>query len=85
MRLIDSLHMEEPSAGSPRMYKYLKRITGKKPGRKRIVRLMRIMDVEAVYPRKRTTIPGGSSGIFPYHLKGLTIDWPNQVWCADIT
>jgi len=85
MRLIDKVHMEDPSAGSRRMYKYLKRITGKKPGRKRIVRLMRIMGVEAVYPKKRTTIPGGPSGIYPYRLKGLTIDRPNQVWCADIT
>ncbi len=85
MRLIDKVHMEDPSAGSRRMYKYLKRITGKKPGRKRIVRLMRIMGIEAVYPRKRTTIPGGPTGIFPYRLKGLTIDRPNQVWCADIT
>lgn len=85
MRLIDKVHMEDPSAGSRRMYKYLKRITGKKPGRKRIVRLMRIMGVEAVYPKKRTTIPGGPAGIYPYRLKGLTIDRPNQVWCADIT
>ncbi len=67
------------------MYKYLKRLTGKKPGRNRVVRLMRIMGVEAIYPKKRTTIPGGPSGIYPYRLKGLTIDRPNQVWCADIT
>ena len=67
------------------MYKYLRRLTGTRPGRKRIVRLMKLMGVEAVYPRKRTTIPGGPAGIYPYRLKGLTIDRPNQVWCADIT
>lgn len=85
MRMIDQLHMADPSAGSRRLGKYIKRLTGNKPGRKRLVRLMRIMGVEAVYPRKRTTIPGGPSGIHPYRLKGLTIDRPNQVWCADIT
>ena len=85
MRLIDQLHLQDPSAGSRRMYKYLRRLTGTRPGRKRIVRLMKLMGVEAVYPRKRTTIPGGPAGIYPYRLTGLTIDRPNQVWCADIT
>ena len=85
MRMIDRLHMADPSAGSRRLGKYIKRLTGNKPGRRRIVRLMRMMGVEAVYPRKRTTILGGPCGIHPYRLKGLTIDRPNQVWCADIT
>lgn len=43
------------------------------------------MGLETVYPQKRTTIPGGPSGIFPYLLKGMSIDRPNQVWSADIT
>ena len=43
------------------------------------------MGIEAIYPRRRTTIPGGPSGIQPYLLKGLEIDRPNQVWSADIT
>lgn len=46
---------------------------------------MRLMGLEAVYPRKRTTIPGGPSGIFPYRLRGLDINRPNQAVCADIT
>jgi len=85
MKEIDQLHMIDPTAGTRRMYKYLKRLTGKKIGRKRVRRLMRIMGVEAIYPRRRTTIPGGPSGIFPYRLRGLDINRPNQVWCADIT
>ena len=85
MRFIGHLHLQDPSAGSRRIYKYIKRTTGKKAGRQRIVRLMRIMGVAAVYPKKRTTIPGGPSGIYPYRLKELAIDRPNQVWCADIT
>jgi putative transposase len=85
MEVIDRLHMVDPAAGTRRMYKYLKRLTGKKVGRKRVRRLMRLMGVEAIYPRKRTTIPGGPSGIYPYRLKGLKINKPNQVWCADIS
>jgi putative transposase len=46
---------------------------------------MRLMGIEAIYPRRRTTIPGGPSGIHPYRLKGLDINRPDQVWCADIT
>lgn len=85
MEKIDQLHMEDPAAGTRRMSKYIRRWTGKKIGRKRVRRLMRLMGVEAIYPRKRTTIPGGPSGIFPYRLKGIDINRPNQVWCADIT
>ena len=85
METIDRLHLIDPSAGSRRMYKYLRRSTGKKIGRERVRRLMRVMGVEAVYPRKRTTIPGAPSGISPYRLRGLDINRPNQVMCADIT
>jgi putative transposase len=85
MEAMDRLHMIDPSAGSRRMSKYLRRLTGKKIGRERARRLMRIMGLEAVYPHKRTTIPGGPSGISPYRLRGLDINRPNQVVCADIT
>ena len=46
---------------------------------------LRLMGIEAIYPLKRTTIPGGPSGIYPYKLKNIMIDRPGQVWCADIT
>jgi len=85
MNRIDRLHMVDPAAGSRRMYKYLRKLTGKRIGRKRVRRLMRLMGIQAVYPRRRTTIPGGPCGIFPYRLRGLSIVRPNQVWCADIT
>jgi len=85
MKKLDHLYLEDPSAGSRRMRSYLSRQTGKATNRKRVKRLMRKMGMEAIYPRKRTTIPGGPSGIFPYRLKGLKISRPNQVWCADIT
>jgi len=85
MSIIDRLHLDDPSAGTRRMQRYIYRKTGVRPGRKRVRRLMRLMGIEAIYPRKRTTIPGGPSGIHPYRLKGLDICRPNQVWCADIT
>jgi putative transposase len=85
MKKLDHLYLEDPSAGSRRMSSYLRRQTGTAANRKRVRRLMRVMGIEAIYPRKRTTIPGGPSGIYPYRLKGLQIARPNQVWCADIT
>ena len=85
MKKLDHLYLEDPSAGSRRMSSYLRRQTDKATNRKRVRRLMRKMGIEAIYPRKRTTIPGGPSGIYPYRLKGLNIAHPNQVWCADIT
>jgi len=85
MREIDGLHLEDASAGSRRMREYLRRGSWPKIGRGRIKRLMMLMGIEAVYPRRRTTIPGGPSGIYPYKLRGLKIDRPNQVWSADIT
>jgi len=85
MRKIDELHLEDASAGSRRMRSYLRRKGWSKISRGRVKRLMNLMGIEAVYPRKRTTIPGGPSGIYPYKLRGLDIVRPNQVWCADIT
>ena len=66
MKKLDHLYLEDPSAGSRRMSSYLRRQTGTAANRKRVRRLMRKMGIEAIYPRKRTTIPGGPSGIYPY-------------------
>jgi putative transposase len=84
METTDRLHMYDPSAGSRRMGNYFRRTTEEKVDRKRVRRLMWLMGIETVYPRKRTTIPGGPSEIFPYLLKDVDISRPNQVWCADI-
>jgi putative transposase len=54
-------------------------------GRKRIRRLMQKMGLCALYQRPRTTIPAADHEVYPYLLRDLKIDQPNQVWCADIT
>lgn len=46
---------------------------------------MRLMNLEAIYPKRRTTIPGEGHKVFPYLLRGVTIDCPNHVWSTDIT
>ncbi len=85
MQHMDRLHIEDPSAGARRLANYLRRDGFGRIGRKRVRRLMRLMAMEALCPRPRTTIPAGRAGPYPYLLRNLAIDRPNQVWCADIT
>ena len=84
MKRIDELYMEHPFYGSRNMRTVLKR-EGFQVNRKRIQRLMRLMGIQAIYPKPRLSIIGKDHKIYPYLLKGLSIDRPNQVWCADIT
>jgi putative transposase len=84
MRLIDEQYLKTPSWGSRSMRNHLRRL-GYKVNRKRIQRLMRIMGLEAIYPKPRTSRPHPEHKVYPYLLRNLTIDHPNQVWAADIT
>jgi len=84
MRLIDEQFLETPYYGSRQMARHLRR-QGYSVGRKRIRRLMRKMGLQAVYQRPRTSQPHPEHRIYPYLLRGLTIDQPNKVWCSDIT
>jgi putative transposase len=84
MRLIDEKWLKTPFFGSRRMTSYLGR-EGDNVSRKRVRRLMRKMGLEALYPRPRTSAPHPAHQIYPYLLKGISIDRPNRVWCADIT
>jgi putative transposase len=84
MRRLDELHMEYPAYGSRRLEVLLRR-AGCPVNRKRVVRLLQMMGVEAVYPRRATSQPGAGHRIYPYLLKGLDISGPDQVWCLDIT
>src|SRR5512134_2376759 len=84
MRRIDALFMAWPFLGSRRMTAML-RGEGLTVNRKRVRRLMRIMGIAALGPKPRTTRPAPGHKIYPYLLRDLVIDRPNQVWAADIT
>ncbi len=84
MRLIDLQYTKRPFYGYPKMTAHLRR-SGHRVNPKRIRRLMRLMDIQAVYCRPRTTVAAKNHKVYPYLLRGLVITQPNQVWCADIT
>jgi putative transposase len=84
MRQIDEEYTAHPFLGSRRMTAVLQR-QGQAVNRKRVQRLMRLMGLEAIYPKPRTSMPGGGHKIYPYLLRNLEITQPNQVWSADIT
>ena len=84
MRRIDALFTARPFFGARRIARTLSE-EGFPIDRKRVRRLMRRMGIEALGPRPRTSKPAPGHKIYPYLLRGLTIERPNQVWAADIT
>jgi putative transposase len=84
MRLIDEQYLKTPSWGSRSMRNHLRRL-GYKINRKKVQRLMRLMGLEAIYPKPKTSRPYPQHKVYPYLLRNLKIDRPNQVWAADIT
>jgi putative transposase len=84
MRLIDRLYTARPFLGSRRMSWYLQR-QGHEVNRKRVQRLMRLMGLEAIYPKRNLSRAGKEAKHYPYLLRGLEVNRPNQVWAADIT
>jgi putative transposase len=84
MRLIDEQYLRTPFFGSRRMAIWLTQ-QGRLVNRKRVQRLMRLMGIEAIYPRPRTTQRNAEHRVFPYLLRGVAIVRPNQVWSTDIT
>lgn len=84
MRRMDELHLEYPFHGSRGLMKQLRR-EGCRAGRERITRLMRLMGIQSVYCKPRTSKRHPSHPVYPYLLRGLTIDRPNHVWATDIT
>ena len=84
MRLIDAQFLETPYYGSRQMTHHLRRV-GHEVGRKRVRRLMAKMGLRAIYQKPHTTVPHPEHRKYPYLLRDLVIDRPNQVWCSDIT
>ncbi len=84
MRAMDALYMDCPFYGSRRMAAVLRR-DGFTVNRKRAKRLMRLMGLEAIYRKPNTGKAHPGHKIYPYLLRGLAIERPNQVWCTDIT
>ena len=84
MRRLDELHLEFPFAGS-RMLRDLLSQEGIDSGRRHIATLMKRMSIEALYRKPNTSRSAPGHKIYPYLLRGMTIDRPNQVWAMDIT
>jgi transposase InsO family protein len=84
MRRIDEIHLEHPFAGA-RMLARLLRREGLNVGRKHVGTLMKLMGIEALYRKPNTSKRHLAHKIWPYLLRGMTIDRPNQVWALDTT
>ena len=84
MRRLDQLHLDHPVYGSRRLTQLLRR-EGQEINRKRVVRLLRLMGLEAIYPKGSCSRPGAGHRLYPYLLRDLEVTGPDQVWCCDIT
>lgn len=84
MRALDEQYTATPFYGVRRMTAWL-RSQGYAVNRKRVARLMQMMGLEALYPKPRLSQPAAGHTIYPYLLRGITVDRVDQVWSADIT
>ena len=84
MRLIDQQYTAHPFYGSRKMTAWLAG-QGHPVNRKRVQRLMRLMGLEAIYPKPNLSAPDSQHKVYPYLLRGVSIERPDQVWSADIT
>ena len=84
MKAIDKIYTKKPYFGRPRITHHLREL-GFEVNPKCVARLMQVMGIRALYPRPRTSIPINEHLNYPYLLRNLDINRPNQVWCSDIT
>lgn len=84
MRRMDELHLEHPTFGSRRLLAVLRR-EGFHTGRQHVRTLMHRMGMEAIYRKRRTSLPNEAHRVYPYLLKDVAIERPNQAWASDIT
>jgi putative transposase len=84
MRLIDQEYTAHPFLGSRRLAKWLLE-QGEAVNRKRVQRLMRLMGLEAIYPKPKLSAAGRGHRVYPYLLRDVKVERPDQVWSAGIT
>jgi putative transposase len=84
MRLIDEEYTRHPFRGREQLTDWLDSL-GHHVNPKRVRRLMHIMGIQAIYPKRKTSIPNKEHKVFPYLLRDMRIEYPNQVWATDIT
>jgi putative transposase len=84
MRLLDEEYTAHPFLGSRRLTAWLC-AQGEAVNRKRVQRLLRVMGLEAIYPKPKLSAPGRGHKIYPYLLRGVEVERPDQVWSTDIT
>jgi len=84
MRAIDELHLAHPFLGARKLARMLQ-LEGVKVGRRHVGSLMRLMGIEAIYRKRRTSLPGKGHKVYPYLLGSVAIERASQVWAADIT
>lgn len=84
MKLIDELYLKRPTLGSRSMVDRLKD-KGHEVNRKRVQRLMRLMGIEAIYPKPKTSMANKQHKVYSYLLKDIRVERANQVWVTDIT
>jgi putative transposase len=84
MRCIDEQYLKTPFYGRLRMTVHLQRL-GYAVNHKRVQRLMQVMGLQAIYPKRRTTVADAGQRKYPSLLRNLTVERPNQVWATDIT
>jgi len=84
MRRLDELHLTHPFLGARRLARLLQR-EGVDVGRRHVGTLMVLMGIEAIYRKKRTSLPAKGHRIYPYLLRDVVIERPNQVWATDVT
>jgi len=84
MGLIDQEYTAHPFLGSRRLTKWLSE-QGEEVNRKRVRRLMRVMGLEAIYPKPKLSATGRGHRVYPYLLRNVSIERPDQVWSTDIT
>ena len=84
-RLMDEIYLRDPCIGTRRLVELLKRDHAIEVNRKRLQRLRREMGLETIWCQRRTSVPVPGHRKYPYLLRDLKVERPNQVWCADIT